>query len=315
MHTGEEEFFSRYPFTTVAKEYLAKASPPLDEKAVVLGYERVKLALNMKPEEFGVKKIGINAIDELVSYAAARMLISALGSEYAISRYAVAEAKRAKRYLDSEDSWNIKRVADDVGVIFSEEEKYAVPFYNYLRFSPREKQYKLVNQELKFGNVLLSRNKFIRILEEAIRRKIEKSLPIDSKSIPENATRYANELRGLIAKPVRTQRPATFTKFAPCIERLLERMKRGENLPHIARWSLAVYLNSIGLPMDKIMDLFRMSPDFSEKITKYQLEHIKRRGYRMPSCSAMSSYGLCVAKCGVKNPMLYGGNRWKTKSS
>jgi DNA primase large subunit len=81
------------------------------------------------------------------------------------------------------------------------------------------------------------------------------------------------------------------------------------NLGHQARWSLAVYLINKGVQYEKILEVFSNFPDYDERIAGYQIRHAINRGYSMPACSMMLSYGLCVANCKVKSPM--GWEKWK----
>jgi len=94
----------------------------------------------------------------------------------------------------------------------------------------------------------------------------------------------------------------------PCIAKLVEDLQRGENLSHFARFTIATYLIHAGWSVDQIVDLFRNAPDFDEKTTRYQVEHIAgKRGsgkrYSPPSCERMRQEGLCVANCGISNPV------------
>jgi DNA primase large subunit len=91
--------------------------------------------------------------------------------------------------------------------------------------------------------------------------------------------------------------------YPPCIRRLLEEMSMNVNLPHNARVALAIYLVKAGVAVDAIVGIFRAAPDFSEKTTRYQVEYLKQKGYAMPSCSTMDSYGICVAQCRCRTPL------------
>jgi DNA primase large subunit len=55
-----------------------------------------------------------------------------------------------------------------------------------------------------------------------------------------------------------------------------------------------------------VIALFRTAPDFEEHTTRYQVEYIAKKGYRVPSCVNVESYGLCVNVCRVRNPINYG---------
>jgi len=104
--------------------------------------------------------------------------------------------------------------------------------------------------------------------------------------------------------------PEADPRMPPCIERLIEDLQRGENLPHFARFALATFLTHAGWSVDQIVDLFRNAPDFDEKVTRYQVEHVagKRGGgkrYAPPACARMRQEGLCVADCGVGHPLVF----------
>ena len=90
--------------------------------------------------------------------------------------------------------------------------------------------------------------------------------------------------------------------YPPCIKKLIEDLALNVNVPHTGRVALAIYLVNAGVPDDKIVDLFRHAPDFSEKTTSYQVEYIRQRKYSMPSCSTMDSYGICIADCRCGTP-------------
>ncbi len=89
----------------------------------------------------------------------------------------------------------------------------------------------------------------------------------------------------------------------PCVMRLLEEMKKHQNLPHQARLFLATYLIAAGMNDDEITGLFSMLPDFNEKVTRYQVGHIRKKGYNVPSCATVMTYGLCCAVCRIGSPL------------
>jgi len=102
--------------------------------------------------------------------------------------------------------------------------------------------------------------------------------------------------------------PEASPRMPPCIERLIKELQHGENLSHFARFTLATFLIHAGwTTIDQIVDLFRNAPDFDEKVTRYQVEHLagKRGGkkYDPPSCARIRQEGLCVADCGVRHPL------------
>ncbi|MEM1683317.1 MAG: hypothetical protein QXG46_05495 [Ignisphaera sp.] len=100
------------------------------------------------------------------------------------------------------------------------------------------------------------------------------------------------------------------TLFPPCIRKLIEDITKGENLSHHQRFALATFLINIGINLDIIVKLFSYSPDFNEKITRYQIEHLaglkgSKKKYLVYSCDTMKTLGMCKAECNIKNPLVY----------
>uniref|UniRef100_A0A7C5Z7Z5 DNA primase large subunit C-terminal domain-containing protein n=1 Tax=Caldicellulosiruptor owensensis TaxID=55205 RepID=A0A7C5Z7Z5_9FIRM len=95
------------------------------------------------------------------------------------------------------------------------------------------------------------------------------------------------------------------TSTPPCMEKIIEKMLAGENIPHISRWVIGIYLIKSGKSIEEIISLFSNLPNFNEKRTRYHLEYIKKKNYSVPSCANMESYGICVSNCNIKNPMHY----------
>ncbi len=99
--------------------------------------------------------------------------------------------------------------------------------------------------------------------------------------------------------------------FPPCMKSFVEALLNGENLSHHQRFALAAFLVNLGIDLEVILDLFRRSPDFNERIARYQIEHIaglrgSKKRYLPYNCSTMQSLGLCPSPgCGVKNPLTY----------
>jgi DNA primase large subunit len=104
------------------------------------------------------------------------------------------------------------------------------------------------------------------------------------------------------------------TEYPPCIKHAMEVMSKGENLPHSARVMLATYMIAIGKSIEEIIEMFRNAPDFNERITRYQVEHLagmkgNRTKYSVPSCEKLRTENLCYATkdCeGIFNPIQFG---------
>lgn len=303
---GDLLFAAKYPFTKEAKEYLASARITLSPSIIEKGEERARNAL----EKGIVLGIATNNEDVLslsvASYAACRMIVSALKSRYYIKRYAVAEAKRAGKYIRAEkDGRNIGRIEEELGLHFFENKgRIFLPVLEYLKYSPKSVDYKLVNRKLAKGLVELSRQEKFRLIEEAIRKNIESSLPIIA-AFPKEVKEAAERVRKILPKEEFGERRVGAEGFPPCIKKLLEDLRMSENLPHNARWALAVYLLSTGMRREEVVRIFSSAPDFKEETTLYQVEHILKKGYSVPSCATFDSYGICVSNCGCRSPRNY----------
>jgi DNA primase large subunit len=97
----------------------------------------------------------------------------------------------------------------------------------------------------------------------------------------------------------------------PCIEHLYHAVDAGENLPHSARLLLATFLLFSGKSLEEIVEIFKKLPDFNERITRYQLEHLSGKAggskrYFVPSCEKIKMENLCheTNVCrGIINPI------------
>lgn len=296
-------FNSRYPFSKSAKAYMEDKRVKLDYGLVEKGKRRAADALlKVKiPTLSGPFQLE----EDIASYVVARMIVSQMKSRQLIERYAVAEAKRASSYLKSDDDENIAALAADFGLGRGP----GIDVMSYLRHAPRAPEYKLVNRNLRNGTVQLTRNEFIRVLEEAIRLSISSSLPVEMGTVPPEVKKAADEIRKLMPAAPKPKFVSP-GEVPPCMEALLESLKRGENLPHAARWTLTIYLLKTGTPEQEIIKLFSTAPDYNQRTTSYQVSYIRRKGYNMPSCRLIDSNGLCVYRCGIRNPLSYKGKRF-----
>jgi hypothetical protein len=77
----------------------------------------------------------------------------------------------------------------------------------------------------------------------------------------------------------------------PCLEELL----RHGSIPHKGRQAIVVeYRHRAGLGEDELVDLFRGQEDFDEDRTRYQVQHILKRGYKPWWCSSIRRAGFCL---------------------
>ncbi len=100
----------------------------------------------------------------------------------------------------------------------------------------------------------------------------------------------------------------------PCILHLIDELGDGKNVAHMGRFALASFLTNIGTDQEEVVRLFKPATDFSERMTRYQVEHIagKRGGrtkYTCPMCTTLKTHGVCYKPdqvCStIRNPLSY----------
>ncbi len=301
-------FCSHYPFSRQAKEYVSQKGIELVSSMVEKAEGRVRDAL-VSGKIKRVAELPETREEELALYAAGRMMISSANNRYLINRYAVAEAKRASDYLASDIMQHpeyLGEVASEFGITFERLAggAFAVSLASYLNFTPRSIDYKLTNREVANGKVKIRSQERVRMVEEAVKKKIEASLPIRAEFSPE--IKAAGErLVALLPKLEVATLKVGQENYPPCIKKLIDDLALNINVPHTGRVALAIYLITAGVTDEQIVGYFRHAPDFSEKTTRYQVDHARKRKYRMPSCATMDSYGICVAECRCGSPINY----------
>jgi len=202
---------------------------------------------------------------------------------------------------------------------------FRMPIPVYLKLSEKlrtDPKWKLTNLVLRKGYVYLGRREVVRLLEEAVKAYINEMRLYVEEITNEKFVEAAQNIRELVRK-VRgftTQESEKFKEelmgeiredvFPPCIKEILSTLLRGEHLTHHQRFAAATFLVNIGASVDYILDLMRHSPDFNERIARYQIEHLaglrgSRKKYMTYSCEKMKTLGMCVADCGTKTPLQY----------
>ena len=342
-----------YPFLSSASQYVEESgiilenliSSSIFERVRLRGKERVIEAI----QDGEIKKPAV-IIDaqadreELLSYPFARILVSCIGDEHLIRRYALSEAKAAHKKLledsstgSSADTDIIYEMSEEFHIrmefIPEEREQVLMPFVDYLRFTAnlRDKKWKLVNRGLENGKVKLRKSEFVRIIQEAVYERIKKDLPLD---VPADICEAIGGHTEAIKKDLEEKRKRTGgfesgsgfhvkdpSCFPPCISYILSNLKEGINVPHTARFAVTAFLLNIGLTEDEIIGIYNSSPDFDEALTRYQVGHIAGdtggARYTAPSCETMRTYGNCVGTDSVcekiRHPLSYYKRKLKMK--
>jgi DNA primase large subunit len=322
----------KYPFLTEAGQYLANTGLSLEQlghpdwKPIVeKAYGRIVVASS--GEIYSSDLESLDNDSELLSFIVAIILLKSTGIATLIRRFSLAEARRAERYLQ-QDLWSsrnknldlpLKIIRDLFAVNVSiDGDEFVIKIPDYLQRSVHfhEKEWKLVNRRVSNGFVYLTAHETVRLIRAELGQYInEKIQSVKVESVPQGFEQRINDLVLLANKFSDTIYVSL--EYPPCVKHGIEILEKGENLPHSGRFLLATYLLSKGQTVDQITPLFKNAPDYNERTTKYQLEHISGSSgsgtkYQCPSCEKLRSENLCFATSdcnGIINPIQFGRKR------
>ncbi|MCS7116108.1 MAG: hypothetical protein RMJ31_03515 [Nitrososphaerota archaeon] len=264
---------------------------------------------------------------EILSFPISLLMVKASGSDHLASIYSLAEATRIEGFLKRERKpviYHIIKDAFNIDLVEVSEEElrsrfdYKIKIKEYLKRATyfHELEWKLINKVVHQGYVYLKTHELVRLIREEIRRTIYNRIKdLAVPKLPEVIKSAVNEISNLIQKLSSKERISIIPKdYPPCVNYTLELLQRGQNIPHFGRFLMSTYLLNIGKTVDEIIQLYPKAPDFNERVTKYQVEHIaglrgSRIKYKCPSCRTLQTHGLCFKDetCDeIKNPLQYG---------
>jgi DNA primase large subunit len=326
---------AKYPFTVEAARYVSDKDLKIQDLVADVSFEPVLDRAKKRIEETIISAkvsegLQNNPDWEILSFPTAIMLLSIIGDQRLIRRYALAESKRAYELLKKDPPANIIEIAKNTfgwkmrqGKTIEESYyEYALHFMNYLRnaTSIHEPEWKLTNRILSRGYVYLTKDETSRLLLEEIQRKILDRSKRTTLEIPSALAPRAEKIREMIEarkgfmRIEEAPRAAVYTAMPPCIRNLYDALFAGRNLSHMGRFTLTSFLVNVGVSEEDIVKTFKAATDFDEKKTRYQVEHIAgRRGgkrkYTPPRCETLKTHGVCVNPDNlckqIKHPLSY----------
>ena len=308
---------AKYPFLKETAEYIK----PLDlqigdltsigmDQLLKRAEERVNEAIINRSVNRNLKKIDL----EILSFPVALLIVIATENSFIKKRYALAEAKQASSDLAKEPKERILKIARDFDwkIKLSPKEdgssplEFTIKFTDYLRNAAHlhDKKWKLTNSILSHGNIFLNKKDVVRLLEEEVRRRIEKRLDVKLPKYPPELIVVAERVKKLASEVIGPMeiddlpKIVVQTAFPPCINALYEEASSSHHLSHIGRFTLTSFLVNIGMSSEKVNELFKSFSDYNERLTLYQIEHIAgERGsgtrYTPPQCSILQTHGVC----------------------
>ena len=336
---GQDEI-AKYPFLADAGQYLRDQGFSLEQfgtdpdlKSLIdKAYDRIMIAADgkiYKSDLIGDHVSKEAALPrEVFSFLLAIVLLKLCGMHTLIKRFALAEARRAEKYLEKDLS-NISdeskkelaiRVIDDLFSVQVEklDNYFVIPVSDYLTHSINfhEREWKLINRHVENGQVFLTPHETVRLIRKELGTYINSKI-INAKT-PTMIPGFEDSVNKLV---MLSKKFATYTvttgEYPPCVKHAIDILEKGENLPHSGRFMLATFLLSKGQSVDQIAPLFKNAPDYNERVTLYQLNHLAGTSgsgtqYSCPSCEKLKTQSLCFAtsECdNIINPLQFGKKR------
>jgi len=304
------EDFAKYPF-------LKQASKQIEELQFTIGtlssektiFDRAQNRVEKAILEVNTGEAIRDKKSEISSFAAALILVIATQNSWIKKRYSLSVAKTAHAQMLAENKGKIFAVAQDFGWDIGEGafgKDFRVGFSFYLKNAAHMhgSEWKLINQILDKGMIYLNKDKVVRLLQEEVKNRVEKRLDVaEIKNLPpeitviaEELTRSAQEIMGQEIEEM----PKTITQsaFPPCINAIYQAASTTHHLSQMERFTWTSFLLNIGMPLEKVSEIYKSFSDYNERLTRYQIEHIAgERGsgtrYTCPQCSILQTHGVC----------------------
>lgn len=332
---GHDEI-AKYPFLADAGQYLKDKGFTLEQfgtdpdlKLLVdKAYHRIEVAASGKiyKSDLVDNQTSDSALPrEVFSFLLAVVLLKLSGMHTLIKRFALAEARRAEKYLEkdlanfsnkTQEELATKIIKDLFSVnVTKQDDNFVIPVSDYLTHSINfhEREWKLINRKVQGGKVFLTPHETVRLVRKELGNYINSK--IQSANTPSMSVAFEKPVNKLISLSKQFAiAPVVSGEYPPCIKHAIDVLEKGENLPHSGRFMLATFLLKRGQSVDQIAPLFKNAPDYNEKVTLYQLNHLAGSSgsgtqYSCPSCEKLKSQHLCFAipECdNIISPLQFG---------
>ena len=334
---------AKYPFLKETAEYIKPLDLQIDDLTSMGMDQILKRAEERVNEAILYRRITRNIQNtalEIASFPVALLLVIAAENSLIKKRYALAEAKQASSDLANEPKEKILKIALDFDwkIKLTPKEsndspsEFIIYFTDYLRNTSHfhDKKWKLTNSILSEGSIYLNKKDVARLLEEEVRRRVEKRLDVKVPKFPAEFTLIAERIKKLAQETIGQSELDEMPKvvvqaaFPPCINALYADAASSHHLSHIGRFTLTAFLVNIGMTPESLNELFKTFSDYNDRLTRYQIEHIAgERGsgtrYTSPQCSILQTHGVCKNKdeiCRrIYHPLAYYKRKQRTINS
>ncbi len=332
----------KYPFSAEARQASQKMARDLGDLVELLedpennyiveeAEKRVYAALTQSE----IKYPDLENEKDVLIYPTARLIVEELGIPRLRSLQAEAESKEANKHLGSEADrfvmdlcqssfgWKVESFGDlstrASRPLMLRTYEIKIRFENFLEVAPtfHSEEWNLINRYMEKGWIPVRKSELDRLISGKFRQLIMHGrfeIPKMSQRLIEAVHRIESETRGRIRQTEPLKITETLaTAFPPCIDKMYNDSMRGEvNLSHLARFTLAAFLNRIGMEEDDIRRVFSGAPDKHSNIIEYQVRHIAskrssgedREGYFPTGCKKLQLENLCPVYLGYVNDPL-----------
>lgn len=319
----ELQLAAAFPYLATGKSIIKESGLSLEKipptvSTIAVSYLKGDLLPDSTDKEFLHAKI--------LAYPLAKIYLLLLKNHSLMERFADHFSLIA---LESLDESNLSKMGQkaldiyfDLGIPFEPIDSstdYAMPLVDYLNVPKRRFLKRLIDLDVQNGYIRVTRREAKELAADFCRKKILDSFtsePFDATTIPENLhekTRAFSQelLREQHEKLAKISGPVLLQAFPPCMAELYTRLSSGENLNHLSRFNLAVFLLNVNMSEEEIVSVFAKAPNFDEKKTRYHLKSLVKDGkpYSLSNCETLRGHQLCIqngALCpGIVNPLQY----------
>jgi len=283
------DFAYRYQFSKDAKSIITDLNPGIEYAYLEMAKSLLDNCIN-NTNGFSSVRNERTRLNNLIGYAYARMIVSAVNMEPLTYAFARGSAERSAQALKSDSNDNVLKLAGTLGIKLelNGNMEFLVGLPDFLMNAPAGAEFRLVNQRLKDGIVLLGKEQIARLLSKPIYLAVRAGLPIPKTELPRQVLGFSKEAKFAIkwqsSEPVQMRRGATW------VDRLLSNPI--PDVRHrVVNLILAPYL--VNVKRLSVDDAFKVITDYIEKCKslnpdtkinetyiKYQCNYAKNRGLR-----------------------------------
>jgi DNA primase large subunit len=323
---------AKYPFLQEASEYIQETKFDFEEFDRPEMTHIVNRAVDKLENELkGKVYSNLDEYEiEIMTFLVSLLLIKSIGLEEISRKCSLFEAMRVEKFLSTDLSTErslqkkkllVQKIFKELFKIDIDVDstssicKLSVPDYLQRASKMNEQEWKLINRSVKDGYVYLDTDEAVRLIRNELSNLIYTRIKnMKVYEVPLLIKSKADELRKKYLGRYVYRNQFKILEYPPCIKHAMEIINKGENLPHSARFMLATYMLAIGKTEEDVIEIFKNSPDYNEKITRYQVAHLAgKKGshikYSVPSCDRLRSEDLCFAvkECeNLVNPIQFG---------